>query len=589
MISVAFSSLNDLWANLIVEELVRGGATQFFLSPGSRNAPLVVAVARHHGAQFVMHFDERGSAFQAAAWAGAARSPAVLICTSGTAAANYLPAIIEASMDMVPLIVLTADRPPELHETGANQTIPQSRLYQEFVRWSFDVPCPDPEVAPEFVLTTIDQAVYRARSSAAGPVHINCRFREPLAPIGPIKDYSEYLMSVERWLHNHQPYTRYNLPCSSPTALTAEAVADVIRKTERGLLIVGRLHSDTERDAILSLARHLAWPVLPDIASGLRLGVTGEIVIPYYDLLLDSENPTFSQPPTGVIHFGGVPTSKRVQQLIERARPEHYLLVADHPCRQDPSHRITLRVEADIPEFCALLCNQVKPQVASTWQQGLIHASSAIHEALRQTIDDDPVLSEPAVARMVSQHIRRDAGLFLANSMPVREADMFADPTGPTVIVGCNRGASGIDGTIASAAGLARAINQPVTLLIGDLAFLHDLNSLALLSSWRRPFTIVLINNNGGGIFSMMPIAAVEDVFESVFGTPHGFTFETTARQFGLAYHTPATKDSFRAAYEQSQHESLVSLIEVQSDRRENFRIHEEIHRKVRDALKRMS
>ena len=203
------SSLNALWAQLIVQELLRNQINQFVLSPGSRCTPLTAAVAAEKQAAALMHFDERGAAYFALGYARASGRPAVLVCTSGTAAANYYPAVVEASMDMLPLILLTADRPPELLASGANQTIEQVNLYGNYVRFHFELPCPDELVAPESILTLVDQAVYRATRSPAGPVHINCMFREPLAPSPLPKDFSPYLAGAQRWLNNNKPFTAY--------------------------------------------------------------------------------------------------------------------------------------------------------------------------------------------------------------------------------------------------------------------------------------------------------------------------------------------------------------------------------------------
>jgi 2-succinyl-5-enolpyruvyl-6-hydroxy-3-cyclohexene-1-carboxylate synthase len=208
-----------------------------------------------------------------------------------------------------------------------------------------------------------------------------------------------------------------------------------------------------------------------------------------------------------------------------------------------------------------------------------------VDQVLKEVIDKGAVLSEPAVARLISPHIADGSGLFIANSMPIRNMDMFADPHGANVTVGCNRGASGIDGTISSAAGFAHGLNKPVTLLIGDLAFLHDLNSLALIKSLKQHFIMVVINNNGGGMFSFLPIAKVKQVFEPYFGTPHDLNFENTAKMFGIEYHCPGSKEEFITSYRSLQKENRSAIIEVRSDREENYRIHQEIEEKVKAAL----
>ena len=583
-----FSNLNALWTSLIVEELVRNRVDYFCLSPGFRNSPLTVSIARNKKAHSVIHYDERGAAFHAMGYARATRHPAVLVCTSGTAAANFMPAVIEASMDMVPLIVLTADRPPELRHTGANQTIDQVKLYGDYVRWFCDLPCPDADIEPGFVLTTVDQAVHRATRPPAGPVHINCMFREPLAPVGPKKDFAHYLSGIKRWMENQKPYTEYDRAPSVPDAETVAKATTIISEADRGILVVGRLRNSEEQEAVKTVACHLNWPTFPDISSGLRLGVTSDNVIAYYDQLLLSDEFAESCQPLTVLHFGSIPTSKRLQQLLEKSHPSEYIMVAGHPWRYDPSHRVTMRIEADADEFCKQLLTLIEqPRANRPWLEQFTTASDIAGRILRERLDDSDRLSEPAVARLISQNIQPDSGLFVSNSMPIRDMDMYADLHGPVVTVACNRGASGIDGIIASATGFACGLNKPVTLLIGDLAFLHDVNSLALLKSavHPHPLVIVVINNDGGGLFSFLPIAQVKEAFEPFFGTPHGLSFDKAADMFGLDYYCPDSKESFITSYLSAQKENHSAIIEIKSNRAENYSFHQALQKKIISAL----
>ena len=255
----------------MIEELVRNGVSSFCISPGSRSTPLAAAAARHPGARTVVHYDERGASFFALGQARGSGRPAVMICTSGTAVANCLPAVVEASMDMIPLIVLTADRPPELRDTGANQTIDQSQLFGNHVLWQADLPCPDDKLDPTYRLTTIDQAVYRAQNMPAGPVHLNCMFREPLEPL-PSDDCRAVLSeSIENWKAGSKPYTNYASPIVTPDTDTLKEYAGIINDASCGLLLVGSLHSEKDSQAVRLLSKHLGWPTLPDIRSGLRL------------------------------------------------------------------------------------------------------------------------------------------------------------------------------------------------------------------------------------------------------------------------------------------------------------------------------
>jgi len=578
------SNLNSLWADLIIEELLRNRIDYFCLSPGSRSTPLASAVATNKRAGSLMHLDERGTAFHALGHARATGRPAVLICTSGTAVANYMPAVVEASMDMVPMILLTADRPPELRQSFANQTIDQVKIFGDYVRWQFDLPCPDENIPAEFVLTSIDQAVYRSIRAPAGPVHLNCMFREPLVPDDTHNDSDMLSLRVRSWRKGEQPYTRYEAAREVVDPDKLSDLASAVNHAKDGLLIIGALKSDAERQSILRVSKKLGWPVLADISSGLRLGVRCENIIPYYDHILSHESAASVKEPM-VLHVGGRLTSKRLLQFLEDTPLKHYIMVADHPFRHDPLHRVTTRIEADITILCESLMPVLSNNRDHKFPDRFKAAARVVDEALEDIAGNDTQLNEPACARLISKHISGNTGLFLASSMPIRDMDMFADAKGPAVPIGCNRGASGIDGTIASASGFAAGLGKPMTLLIGDLAFLHDLNSLAVLKSLLHPMVIVVINNNGGGIFSFLPIAGRKDIFESFFSMPHDLGFENTARMFGLDYHSPETKDSFVSCYQSAQNKGTSAIIEVKSDRNENYQIHQDIDQRIATAL----
>ncbi len=533
---------NRLWAGLLVEELVRCGVGLFCIAPGSRSAPLTTAVAAHPAARNLVHFDERGAAFAALGWARATGRPAALITTSGTAVANVLPAAVEASVDGVPLLLLTADRPPELRDTGANQTIAQPNIFGEFVRWRFDLPAPTPEIDPAFVLTTVDQAVHRALGRPPGPVHLNCMFREPLAPDGP----GVTCDGLEAWAEGDAPYTRYT-EAGAVDAGRVQEVWNRLRGVERGLVVAGRLRTRAEGAAALRLADALGWPLLPDIGSQARMD-DAPVVCPFYDQVLGSAAFREAHAPDAVLHLGGRSTSKRLAQFVAASRPD-LTVVRDDPFRFDPDHRVGHRVVADVAAFCAALAETAAGDrdAPSGWCDAWRRASGAVAETLGAHFGEAETLSEPGVARIVAE--QAGAGLVLAASMPVRDADAFVATGGSAPLVASNRGASGIDGTVATAAGFARGLGARVTLLLGDLALLHDLNSLALLRDAEQPpVTIVAVNNDGGGIFHFLPIAEHEAVFEPYFGTPHGLGFEAAADMFGLAYSRPETPTALNAA-----------------------------------------
>lgn len=583
--NISAANINSFWGSLIVEELLRRGADYFCLSPGSRSTPLTMAVANNPKARSCEHFDERGAAFHALGYARATGKPAVLICTSGTAVANYLPAIVEASSDLIPLIVLTADRPPELHGVGANQTIEQVGIYGKFVRWSFCLPCPDRSVSPEVPITAVNNAVHHATRVPAGPVHINCMFREPLAPIETGEDFTSYLAKITGWLESGSPFDKIDSASRTIDPVAVDATQKVLERAKAGVVLLGHLPSATDQDAALALANRLHWPVFADITSGLRLGSAKSAVIPYFNLALTSEEFNRAHRPDTVLHIGGRVVSKRLMRWLEECTLVDYVQIINHPFRIDPIQRVTRRIETDITAFCNTLLAQVSPASSDDVYESWSQASEAMEAILKNLIESDEI-GEAGVARLLSEEITANSALFLASSMPIRDMDIFAAADGPRVPVAANRGASGIDGTVASASGYAVGLGRPVTLLIGDLALLHDLNSLALLHNCPQPMTVVVINNNGGGIFDHLPISKFGQSFEKFFVTPHGLRFEFAAKQFGLAYHHVTTVSELRNLYLKAAHKTTSCIIEVAVDRAENMQFHNRLIQEIGAALK---
>jgi 2-succinyl-5-enolpyruvyl-6-hydroxy-3-cyclohexene-1-carboxylate synthase len=601
-------NLNYAWAMLMVEELVRNDVTCFCIAPGSRSSPLTAAAANHPGARTIVHYDERGLAFFALGHAAASKQPAVLICSSGTAAANFFPAVIETSKKKLPLILLTADRPPELQNTGALQTIDQTKIYGDYARWFTCLPPPTEDIKPEMVLTTIDQAVFRAKDPMPGPVHINCMFREPLAPDKNNFDAAAYLSSLADWTGKTTAYTRWTTGQVHSDVSSDDSLKDIINNTRRGIIVVGKLGSKAEQEAVPRLAEKIQWPVFPDIVSGLRFH-PHESIIHYYDQVLLSNAFSKKYPIDTVLHLGGRITSKRWQQYVETQRPKNYITVLAHSLRNDPMHLVSIRVKARIIDFIQSLLPSLKSNTNNDHLRFLQAASKKAGGMIEGFSDSTERIDEISTARSIIKTIGNRQGLFLSNSMPVREMDMYAPPIDKEIFIGGNRGASGIDGIIASACGFAHGLNATTTLLIGDLAFLHDLNSLALVSCLRRPFgeslfekssaktfansnlVIVVINNNGGGIFSFLPIARsplASDIFEPYFGTPHGLEFSNAARMFGLDYAAPTTVREFEEVYANALKAKKTFIIEVKTKRDENFFLHREWREKIEIEIDKM-
>ena len=579
---------NFLWAGLVIEELVRNGVGTFCICPGSRSTPLAWAVAEHPSAKSVVHFDERGAAFHALGIAKSSGRPAAFICTSGTAVANAFPAVVEASMAHVPLILLTADRPPELQDTGANQTIDQVNVFGKFVSKHVGLWGPAVSPDPSLVHSTIQQSL----CNASGPIHLNCMTDEPLAPAAARPKENDLGSPAEFPLETNPAGARKRDLDESLSEEDTEKVVQIINEAAKGVLLVGGLANVREMAAVETLARALGWPTLPDITSGLRTRSGAETTVHYALQLAKTKALRKLLEETDLIlHVGGTFTSKPMLQFLDgiNASGSHrigYLRLTSHSRRLDPPHRATQRLICDIASFCDDLAARLSPISQDDRARHLVEASRAVEACLNSSLNETDPVSEAALARNVTRLAPGNSVLFLGNSMPIRDADAYGAADGNGPLVAANRGASGIDGTIATAAGYARGLEKPVTAVIGDLAALHDLNSLALLKNLPAPVILVIVNNNGGGIFHFLPIAEHPEHFERFFATPHGLRFKEIARAFDLPYYRPSTNRDFTDIYTAALQRAESCIVEVQTDREANLRLHRDLDEKIAQALK---
>tara|TARA_B100001996_G_scaffold371235_1_gene346365 strand:+ start:1149 stop:2897 length:1749 start_codon:yes stop_codon:yes gene_type:complete len=560
---------NEHWGELIIEELVRHDTECFCISPGSRSAPLTVAVAKNPRAKSVIFYDERAAAYYALGHARASGRPAVLICTSGTAAANYLPAVIEASVDQIPLLVLTSDRPPELRETGANQAINQTFLFGTHVRWFFDPGCPCSEFTTEALLSTIDHAVSKTLQPLPGPVHLNFPFREPF-----FENAEKQTNNKVETITAQKVYVR-NTAFSK--VLPDSEIKELLKnRPESGILSIGRVPADS-LDSLKNLAEELAWPVFADVTSGLRLGENCPNRITYYDQLLIEDMDSANWEIEAVWHIGFPPTSKRWLTHWGENPATQMVWIADHAERHDQSHNFRWKIECGIAEFCEQFVAELKlaerADVIPLKTQQWLQASAKVEAVMEQHF---PLYSEKkeiddfALSRRLTEIIPETHGFFIGNSIPVRAVDMLGSGKGAEIPAALNRSASGIDGLIASACGYSSGLQRPVSLLIGDLSAIHDLNSFKLLADSSEPVFVVLLNNHGGGIFSFLPVAKQTDIFETFFGTPHSNDFLSVAEMFGLNYFRPDSISAFVKDYRQAVIENKSAVIEIFTERDKN-------------------
>jgi 2-succinyl-5-enolpyruvyl-6-hydroxy-3-cyclohexene-1-carboxylate synthase len=572
MVSEVFPNQNILWADFLVEELLRQGVEYFCIAPGSRSSPLITPIVSRAGKiQTFVHYDERALAFHALGYGRATQKPAAVITTSGTAAANLYPAIIEASAEEIPLIVITADRPPELLDAKANQAIDQIKLYGTYPRLFSQVPCPDSQAPLEFVLTTAAQAYSTSTGPHSGPVHINFQFREPLAPTANLNcSVPSHLESYRKSGRPYSSYSKTDLRASPPEM---KSFAAFLNQSEKGVIVVGQLKNIDESKAVQTLIDKMKWPVLADAMAGLPFTLYG-------DLILMSCKTRKNLKPDAVLRLGGRLTSQRIQTFLNESKAQT-LTVQSYSGRQNPFHQPGMFVHCDLRGFCDEITSDLNPIKNMNWLNRWTESSRACHDTLKSYFNSENGLTEPGVAESVSKHLPKSAALFCASSMPIRDLNLFGKWQDLTR-VSSNRGASGIDGTIATASGFACGLKKPVTLLIGDLALLHDLNSLSALKDLTYPVIVVVVNNDGGGIFSFLPISKIEaEAFEKFWATPHQLTFQKAAEQFNLSYRSPKTKKEFIQNYTESAQSKFPTLIEINTHRSENFKLHKTIEEQM--------
>jgi 2-succinyl-5-enolpyruvyl-6-hydroxy-3-cyclohexene-1-carboxylate synthase len=568
MVPMNHKQVTTLWCTVIVEELIRQGAGFFCISPGSRSTPLTLAVASNPKARFRMFPDERSAGFYALGYTRATGVPAVLICTSGTAVANYFPAVVEASADAKPMLVLSADRPFELLETGANQTIRQQDMFGSYSRWSFELPEPGTATPLASVLSTIDQAVRRSLGTPAGPVHLNLPFREPLEPEAADFTHS-WAAPLEAWRASGEPWSRFALPQLEPDAESMVTLRKLLAQAERPLLVAGNLDNLADSEAVAALAESLGLPLFADLTSGIRLSAN----CTPWQLAFQNEALTDRFRPDVVIHFGGPVIGKQPGLAIRKHPPRHYVVVRQHPGRFGPDHNVSMTIEAS-PASVASALEACREPLRSIDCSEMFSRASGIIEAM--ACAPEQATNEISAPRIVSALTAdNDHALFVANSMPARDMDLYAARvTNKPLRVALNRGVSGIDGIISTAAGYSAGLGCPATLLIGDISFLHDLNALSLLAHPWNSLIVIVLNNHGGGIFSFLPIASETDRLDECFATPQNFNIESAARTFGLDYLCPATNSDFARIYAEGVKGNKSLIIEIKSDRQENLRLH---------------
>lgn len=592
----------------MVQALVDAGVEDVVACPGSRSAPLALATRAHPGLRVRVLLDERSAGFFALGLAKASRRPVAVVVTSGTAVANLLPAVVEASLARVPLVLLTADRPPELRDRGAPQTIDQIHIFGGHVRWFADLPVPDdlPETR-RHLEATVGRAVATARSGPQGPVHLNIPFREPLVPgsaLGPLDPPGPGAVARDGARTGRTGRSLVDAVVGGST-LTDVDLGDLVARLgglERGLIVAGPQDDPDLPAALARLAAATGYPILADPLSGSRCGPHDRSqVIAHADHLVRPGPWRDAHLPDVVIRFGAAPTSKPVITTLADRQPFQIVVDGDGGWRE-PALIATVFIHADAASTALALADRIAGSGAVTgprasdWASGWRDADDAADRALRDWLAGVTRRGEPFEGHpfaLLGDLLPDGALLWAGNSMPVRDLDAWL-PAGPRAIRALsNRGANGIDGVVSTALGSVAAGIGPVVLVVGDVSFLHDLNALVAARLHALSATIVLIDNDGGGIFSFLsqattlaPEVGLPDHYEELFGTPHGINVGPIVEALGGTWRRVGPADLGEALADSIARPG-VQVLSLQTDRARNVELHREAAAAVATALER--
>ncbi len=558
-------AINEQWAYHIIDLLVRQGIRYFCIAPGSRSSPLILAAANHPDAETFVHYDERGLGFHALGYAKAAQKAAAVIVTSGTAVGNLMPAVMEAKTSHLPMMILSADRPPELRDCGANQTIHQINLFGSFVKWQTDLPCPSSALPERFLSSILSYAGFITHDLPASPIHINCMLREPLHS-------SDLHFSIPR----PQEITYYNKTVTTLSDEDLVLLSQRLSSYSSGLIFVGSVSNPADASAILALATIMHWPVACDITSSIRSGSNHPLVIPYFDLLVQTQE---IQPVDCVLHFGDRNVSKRISEWLSMQKGD-YFVIAEHTDRFDPKYRIDYRYTCNLSWLCHALI-PLTQTIPSSLLDHLLDHSKQLSHILDCDIFDQDSISEPYLFYFLSHTLPRHWHLFIGNSMPVRDADTFFYPQDFRGNIFVNRGVSGIDGNLSTAAGIAAALQQPLVAIVGDLTFMHDMNALEQIAQSKTPIILIVINNGGGGIFSFLPINKKGKEFETFIATAHARSFMPLSSFVELDFFCPEHTQALDLIWSDLCRNPRTCMIELHTSRQENVELHTDIIKKV--------
>ncbi|MEG4363519.1 2-succinyl-5-enolpyruvyl-6-hydroxy-3-cyclohexene-1-carboxylic-acid synthase [Microcoleus sp. C2C3] len=603
---IYFRNTNTVWASVLAETLQRVGLTTAVICPGSRSAPLTIAFAQNNKIETIPILDERSASFFALGIAQKSGLPTALICTSGTAAANFYPAIIEARESRIPLLIFTADRPPELRDCHAGQAIDQVKIYGNYPNWQAELAIPSASIGMlDYLRQTIVYAIERSIFPTKGPVHLNIPFRDPLVPVPDIAvEALETQFNPEHFFAGLEPICagESSTPPSPPLLRGGEeSTMQQWHKCSKGIIIAGVSQpqfAEKYCSAIAQISQLLNWPVLAEGLSPVRnYAQLNPHLISTYDLILRNRELADKLTPEIAIQIGDLPTSKELRNWLDKTQPKRYIIDPSHH-NFDPLHGKTIHLRTSVENLATILTlvpplnkgestlvpplNQGESTLVPPLNKGGLggvltspsneylqlwrNTEIQVRETIDQKISAINKIIEPKVSWLLSQILPPATPIFIANSMPVRDVEFFWKPNNLEIKPFFNRGANGIDGTLSTALGVAHR-NQSSIMLTGDLALLHDTNGFLIKNKFVGHLTIILINNNGGGIFEMLPVAKFDPPFEEFFATPQHINFAQLCATYGVEHEVIEDWEQFKQKLI-SLPNSGIRVLEVQTDRR---------------------
>lgn len=573
-----------LWIRAFCDELARAGVHEVVVAPGSRSTPLVLAFDADDRFAVRVHLDERSAAFFALGVGKASGMPAVLVTTSGTATANAFPAVIEAAQSEAPLLVLTADRPHHLRDSDANQAIDQLRLFGPYPRAFFEVAPPAmQDSALRHLRVLAARAVAAARSAPAGPVHLNFPLDKPLEPTEGHWEFLEENTLAGAGRASGAPFVHVYSGPRHASPETLDSLLDAL-DTPRGVIVAGPSSDPVKSgETVLRLAAVTGFPVLADPLSGARFAPSlGAHVVAGYDLLLRAPDVQKVLAPSLVLRVGASPTSAAVLAWLRNNDGVPHIVIDGGGRWKDHSATASDYVHADATDTLNALAERADSSAGDDWRKLWRLAESALGTALQEGRGE---LHEGDVLATVSAGVPEGANLFVSSSMPIRDLDAFGTPRNEIVRVFGNRGSSGIDGIVSTAFGVAVATECPTVCVIGDVALFHDQNGFLWSREPDAQVVFVLIDNNGGGIFHMLPVAERDPVFTKYFATPHGLDFRHLAEMHNIEF-SDEEIDELGVALTVALESGRTCILRVRTDRESNVRRHREVSDSVTEAVR---